>query len=64
MARLTLRRLIAMDNALSAMLAGEDGDGDWDPAVTRGDLEGASAWVTAQIIKRESALASLQREGR
>lgn len=56
MARLTLRRLNAMDNALSAMLAGEDNTGDWDDAVTRDDLEAASEWVSAQIAKREAAL--------
>ncbi|WP_293827174.1 hypothetical protein [uncultured Brevundimonas sp.] len=58
MARLTLRRLNAMDNALSAMLAGEDNTGDWDEAVTRADLEAASEWVSAQINKRQAALKS------
>ncbi len=52
MTRLTMKRLLAMDNALSAMLAGEDNTGDWDEAVTRADLEGASEWVSAQIAKR------------
>lgn len=53
MARLTLKRLLAMDNALSAMLAGEDNAGDWDEDVTRDDLEGASTWVAEQIRKRQ-----------
>ena len=56
MARLTLRRLNAMDNALSAMLAGEDNTGDWGETVTRDDLEAASEWVSAQINKRQAAL--------
>lgn len=56
MVRLTLRRLNAMDNALSAMLAGEDNTGDWDEDVTRADLEAASEWVSAQITKRQAAL--------
>lgn len=52
MVRLTMKRLLAMDNALSAMLAGEDNAGDWDETVTRADLEAASEWVSAQIAKR------------
>ena len=50
--RLTMRRLAAMDNALSAMLAGEDNTGDWSEEVTRADLEAASDWVSEQMRKR------------
>lgn len=41
-----------MDNALSAMLAGEDNTGDWSAEVTRADLEAASDWVSEQMQKR------------
>lgn len=63
MARLTMKRLLAMDNALSAMLAGEDNTGDWDEAVTRADLDGASEWVTHQIAKRERRSALQAEQG-
>lgn len=57
MSRLTKRRLIAMDNALSAMLAGEDHEGDWAEEVSRSDLEGAHDWVSEQLRKRQSGAA-------
>ncbi len=53
MTRLTKRRLDAMANALGAMLAGEDNQGDWDQDVTREDLEAAEQWVCEQLRKRE-----------
>lgn len=50
--RLTLRRLRAMENAVSAMEAGEQGEGDWDPDISREDMEAALEWVVQQISKR------------
>lgn len=55
MTRLTKRRLDAMANALGAMLAGEDNQGDWDEDVKREDLEAAEQWVREQLRKREKA---------
>jgi hypothetical protein len=55
MTRLTKRRLDAMANALGAMLAGEDNQGDWDEGVKREDLEAAERWVCEQLRKREKA---------
>lgn len=63
MARLTMKHLLAMDNALSAMLAGEDNTGDWDDEITRDDLQGASDWVTHQIAKRERRSALQAEQG-
>lgn len=37
----TVRRCEAALNAVNAMLAGEDGEGDWDPDHTREDLDAA-----------------------
>ncbi len=51
--RLTKRRLLAIDMALSAMLAGMEGEGDWDPEIPAKDLEAASRWTTEQLAKRE-----------
>lgn len=42
-ARWSIRRINAAQNAISAMLAGEDQAGDWSEEVTRADLEGALA---------------------
>lgn len=55
MTRLTLPRLRAMENALSAMLAGADHEGDWCPSVSRDDMEAAEAWVGEQIARRKRA---------
>jgi hypothetical protein len=55
MVRLTKRRLEAISNALSAMLAGEDHQGDWGEDVSRADLEAAEDWVSQQLAKREKA---------
>jgi hypothetical protein len=52
MTRLTKRRLLAMENALSAMLAGEPHQGDWGESVEPGDLEAALNWVSEQLEKR------------
>jgi hypothetical protein len=41
--RWTARRLDAAINAVKAMLATEEGEGDWDPAHTADDLEAALA---------------------
>ena len=35
----TARRLDAVINAVTSMLAGEDGEGDWDPEHPREDME-------------------------
>lgn len=52
--RLTVRRLKAMEEALSSRLAGEnDIDGDPD-APTHADYEAAWEWVIQQMNKRES----------
>ncbi|HEU4804196.1 MAG TPA: hypothetical protein VFS91_00045 [Nitrobacter sp.] len=52
MTRLTLRRLYAMSGALTAMLAGEEGEGDWPEFVTAEDMDAALDWVCEQIAKR------------
>lgn len=52
--RLTLRRLTAMEAALSAMLAGPQGEGDWPEEIPVEDVEAAHDWVCEQINKRES----------
>jgi hypothetical protein len=38
MTRWTIKRLNAVINAVTAMLAGEEGEGDWDPANSADDL--------------------------
>lgn len=53
MTRLTLRRLNAMENAVSAMLAHADNEGDWQDDVTRKDLDCAHDWIIEQIKKRD-----------
>ena len=39
---LTRRECDAAISAINAMLAGEDGEGDWPEEVTRDDLDGAA----------------------
>ncbi len=51
--RLTLRKLIAMEAAVSAMLAGMEGEGDWPDDLPKRDLEAAEDWINEQIAKRE-----------
>lgn len=53
MIRLSLRRLRAMEGAVSAMLAGEVYEGDWPENVTADDMEAARQWLYEQISKRE-----------
>lgn len=53
MTRLSLRRLRAMEGAVSAMLAGEVYEGDWPEDVTADDMEKAWHWISEQIDKRE-----------
>lgn len=53
MTRLTLPLLRAMEAALSAMLAGEEGEGDWPEGMSGDDVEQAHNWVCEQINKRE-----------
>jgi hypothetical protein len=50
--RLTAPLLRAMLAAVSAMLAGEEGEGDWPPEVTEEQLERAHAWIHSQLDKR------------
>jgi len=50
--RLTKRLLDAMDAALTAALAGEEGEGDMADTSFK-DLEDAASWVSQQLIKRE-----------
>ena len=51
--RLTKRLLNAMDDAVNAMLAGSEGEGDWPEDLPRKDLDEASTWIAAQIRKRD-----------
>ena len=43
MTRWTKKRLDAVINAVTAMLAGEEGEGDWDPNTSAADLEAGLA---------------------
>lgn len=52
--RLTLRKLNAMDCALSAMMAGQEGEGDWPEDLSYCDLDDAHAWICQEISKREA----------
>jgi hypothetical protein len=52
MTRLTKRRLEAMQGALSAMLAGYEGEGDWPEGVSRDDMDAALSWVFEQLERR------------
>lgn len=51
--RLTMKRLEAMEGALSAMCAGCEGEGDWPDDVSMEAMEGAHGWVCEQIAKRQ-----------
>ena len=51
---LTLRRLNAIEEALSSRMADERDTQDDPEAPTDGDYEGAYAWVSAEITKREA----------
>lgn len=53
--RLTKRLLAAMYDALGAMLAGIEGEGDWPDYLPRKDLEDAETWVNEQLTKRADA---------
>ena len=53
MKRLTKRLLEAMEAALSAMLAGMEGQGDWPDDLPRRDLDDAEDWVSFQLHKRK-----------
>ena len=56
--RLTLKRLYAMQNALSSMLAGMEGEGDWNPEISEADMEAAHEWVWDRITEKQSGLIS------
>ncbi len=43
--RLNKRMLNALETAVSAMLAGEQGEGDWPDDLPKDDLELAHEWV-------------------
>lgn len=51
MARLTTKRLRAIEAALNAGLAGEEGEGDL-AHVSFDDMEGALQWAQHQLSKR------------
>ena len=51
--RLTKRLLNAMSDAVNAMLAGMEGEGDWPEDLPEKDLQDASDWIVAQLRKRE-----------
>lgn len=57
MTRWTIKRLDAVINAITAMLAGEEGEGDWDPAHSADDMQ---AGLRRMLEERER----LQRAGR
>jgi hypothetical protein len=50
--RLTRRLLEAMQAAVTAMLAGQEGEGGWPEDVGRSDLEKAEDWIAEQIRRR------------
>lgn len=50
--RLTKRLLLAMEAAVSAMLAGMEGEGDWPDDLPRDDLDAADDWIAYQLNKR------------
>lgn len=50
--RLTKRKLEAMIGAVTAMLAGCEGEGDWPEGVTFEDMEAAETWINHQLAKR------------
>lgn len=52
--RLTKRLLRAMADAVGAMLAGMEGEGDWPEDLPRRDLEDAENWIAAQQARRRS----------
>lgn len=49
--RLTHRRLCAIEAAVSAMLAGCRGEGDWPEEITHADLDRAHDWACEQIAR-------------
>lgn len=49
--RLTVRKLRAMQAACAALLAGEQGEGDWPPSVAVEDLEASLAWINHRLAK-------------
>lgn len=54
--RWTKKRLKALINAATAMLAGEEGEGDWDPSNSADDL-------SAGLTRLQEELAALERNG-
>jgi hypothetical protein len=52
--RLTKRLLEAMSSAVTAMLAGEENQGDWPEDLPRRDLEDAELWIAQQLAKRQA----------
>lgn len=54
--RLTKPLLHAMEDAINAMLAGVEGEGDWPEGVPPEHFERALIWVREQLERREEAL--------
>ena len=52
--RPSIKALRAMDGAVTAMLAGCEGEGDWPEGVTMDDMEDAATWIADQIGWREA----------
>ena len=46
--RWTVKRLSAVINAVTAMQAGEEGEGDWDPDNSADDLQAGLEWLQAE----------------
>lgn len=51
----TKKRLHAAINALTAMLAGEEGEGDWDPANSEDDMRAALHRLQEELEEREKS---------
>jgi len=48
----SMKALRAMDGAVTAMLAGCEGEGDWPEGVSMADMEDAATWIADQIGTR------------
>ena len=48
MKRPTIKQLDAVISAVTAMLAGEEGEGDWDHAHSADDMEAGLQWLKEQ----------------
>lgn len=50
----SIKALRAMEGAVTAMLAGMEGVGDWPEGVSMADMEDAANWIADQIGSRTS----------